>query len=439
MRTCGPRGGELEDQLVTSGGHGDGGEFDPGILPLRVEVDLGQHGAAGADPQGGEVGRGGDGEPGLEADRSGQPVQEVERRGVSLHPAGTGLQRRPAPAGHDLQRTGDGDKFRFRAEAVIPPRRRPFRRGGSPERRQELEVVGGHGEAVGHGQVQLLQGRDPEGGGTLEAVSRLRPPEMERVRGGARNDSVRGQDPDRLPEAGARVRKVLQQIEQGDDLRAAAGEGEFLGVSLHQEGARRRVLGKGVVAQIQPHRPAAGAPDRLRQVAVSATQLQQQALRLQCIQQLDPGVPVRMRPSVTLGRVAAGLAVEVVVIVEAAVPAKSGRIVRTSSPGSHDWPARYHGAETDSTTGAATFLSPTGAAGAAAFLPPTGVAASSRRTPKYRWSRRAWGNEPTRKRRKGRLEIAPPRHHYELGVCAVEMIVARKWGIEARVSRFGGA
>ena len=27
----------------------------------------------------------------------------------------------------------------------------------------------------------------------------------------------------------------------------------------------------------------------------------------------------------------------------------------------------------------------------------------------------------------------------ELGVCAVEMIVARKWGIEARFSRFGGA
>ncbi len=26
-----------------------------------------------------------------------------------------------------------------------------------------------------------------------------------------------------------------------------------------------------------------------------------------------------------------------------------------------------------------------------------------------------------------------------LGVCAVEMIVARKWGIEAGFSRFGGA
>ena len=29
--------------------------------------------------------------------------------------------------------------------------------------------------------------------------------------------------------------------------------------------------------------------------------------------------------------------------------------------------------------------------------------------------------------------------HPLLGVCAVEMIVARKWGIEARFSRFGGA
>ncbi len=28
---------------------------------------------------------------------------------------------------------------------------------------------------------------------------------------------------------------------------------------------------------------------------------------------------------------------------------------------------------------------------------------------------------------------------FTLGVCAVEMIVARKWGIEARFSRFGGA
>ena len=30
-------------------------------------------------------------------------------------------------------------------------------------------------------------------------------------------------------------------------------------------------------------------------------------------------------------------------------------------------------------------------------------------------------------------------HHGLLGACAVEMIVARKWGIEARFSRFGGA
>ena len=106
---------------------------------------------------------------------------------------------------------------------------------------------------------------------------------------------------------------------------------------------------RGVVAQIQPHRPAAGAPDRLRQVAVGTTQLQQQARRLECIQQLDPGIPVRMRASVTLGRVPAGSAVEVVVIVEVAVSAEAGRIVRTSPPGSHGWPARYHAAQPDTT------------------------------------------------------------------------------------------
>ena len=161
------------------------------------------------------------------------------------------------------------------SRGATPP---PAPRGGPLERRQELEVVGGHGEAVGHGQVQLLQGRDPEGGGALEAVGRLRPLEMERVRSGACHESVRVQDPDRLPEAGARVRKVLQQVEQGDDVRAAGGEGQFLGVTLHQEGARRRVLGEGVVAQVQAHRPPVGASDRLRQVAVGATQLQQQAL-----------------------------------------------------------------------------------------------------------------------------------------------------------------
>ena len=43
--------------------------------------------------------------------------------------------------------------------------------------------------------------------------------------------------------------------------------------------------------------------------------------------------------------------------------------------------------------------------------------------------------EPTGERKEGRLEIAPPRD-YELGVCAVEMIVGRKWGIEAGFSRF---
>ena len=160
----------------------------------------------------------------------------------------------------------------------MPPPRRPLRRGGPLERRQELEVAGSHGKPVGHGQVQLLQGRDPEGGGTLETVGRIRPLEMERVRGGACDESVRGQDSHRLAEAGARVRKVLQQVEQGDDVRAAVGEGERLGVTPHQEGARRRVLGKGVVAQVQAHRPPAGAPDRLRQIPVSATQLQHRPL-----------------------------------------------------------------------------------------------------------------------------------------------------------------
>ena len=38
-----------------------------------------------------------------------------------------------------------------------------------------------------------------------------------------------------------------------------------------------------------------------------------------------------------------------------------------------------------------------------------------------------------------RLRERPVRFALDLGVCAVGMIVARKWGIEARFSRFGGA
>ena len=338
----GSQGEWFEDHVVSPGGDDDRREFDRYRLALRIDMDLGHHGAAGPDPQGGEVGRGGDGEAGRETDRSGQPVQKVESRGVPLHVPRARLQRRPSPARQHLQGTGGGDEFRFGAGVVMLPRRRPLRHGGSLERRQELEVVGGHGEAVGHGQVQFLQRRDPEGGGPLEAVGRLRPPEMERVRRGAGHESVRVQDPDRLPEAGARVRKVLQQVEQGDDARAAAGEGEFLGVALHQEGARGRVLGEGVAAQVQPHRPPPGTPDRLRQVAVGATQFQPQALGLERRKQLDPRFPIRMRASISFGRIPAGLAVEVVVIVEAALPPEAGRIVRTSPPGSHDWPARYH-------------------------------------------------------------------------------------------------